>query len=327
MKRTVDSPPEATGRRENSVLAYRVAAMHFQDRMSNLDIAGALGISRFRVARLLDQAIDSGVVDIRIDLPSDVDEDLSTRVRALGLTDARVLDDGSSPDHPWSGLSALALRHVSGLLSDGDRLAIAWGPTLDAIVGAAAHLRLRMPKLDVVQLVGGVPSPSGGLESSDLVRRFSSLTGGRSIVLNAPLVVPTAEVSAGIRREGSVAATLAAASSADAALFSVGSWDRGSSRLRQLLDERDRASAAAQDVVADVCGVMISSAGRLITGGLAERIVGIDADSLTRIPRRVAVVLGPEKTDALRAALRTGLITDLILDATAARALLHAASG
>jgi DNA-binding transcriptional regulator LsrR (DeoR family) len=309
--------------RAESLLMYRVATKHFQDRQSNLEISRELGISRFRVARLLEQAVNCGVVDIRVAFPAAVDDELSTKVAdAFGLQAAEILVDGGDDRWRAHGVAALAVDHVGDLLDDGARLGLTWGRTLDAVTRTASHLQLNLPRADAVQLVGGVPSSTGSLDASDLVRRFSLLTGGRSVVLNAPLVVPTREVGRGLRAERSVAAALAAGESADVALFGVGAWQAGQSQLWDLLNEGDRAAAEEAGATADVCGIMISNSGAEVTTELSERIIGITPAKLRQIPRRVAVVLGNRKVSAVEAALRSGMITDLVVDATVARELL-----
>src|SRR6202008_2102828 len=51
------------------VLAARVARQFYLEGVSKVDIADQLGISRFRVARLLDSAREAGMVRIEIGLP------------------------------------------------------------------------------------------------------------------------------------------------------------------------------------------------------------------------------------------------------------------
>ena len=51
------------------VLAARVARQFYIEGVSKIDIADRLGISRFRVARLLDSARETGMVRIEIGLP------------------------------------------------------------------------------------------------------------------------------------------------------------------------------------------------------------------------------------------------------------------
>src|SRR6201988_5521959 len=51
------------------VLTARVARQFYLEGVSKVEIADQLGISRFRVARLLDSARESGMVRIEIGLP------------------------------------------------------------------------------------------------------------------------------------------------------------------------------------------------------------------------------------------------------------------
>src|SRR5438034_9111630 len=58
----------STDRPSEIVLAARVARQFYLEGVSKLDIADRLGISRFRVARLLDSAREAGMVRIEIGL-------------------------------------------------------------------------------------------------------------------------------------------------------------------------------------------------------------------------------------------------------------------
>src|ERR1700716_135920 len=90
------------------VLAARVARQFYLEGVSKIDIADRLGISRFRVARLLDSARDSGMVRIEIGLPGGtLDAGLSAELcSAFGLKHAFVVN---FPDEDEQ-----ALRHRLG---------------------------------------------------------------------------------------------------------------------------------------------------------------------------------------------------------------------
>ena len=79
------------------VLAARVARQYYLEGVSKVDIADRLGISRFRVARLLDSARDAGMIRIEIGLPGgSLDAALSAELcAAFGLREAFVF---SFPD-------------------------------------------------------------------------------------------------------------------------------------------------------------------------------------------------------------------------------------
>src|SRR5215472_17939889 len=76
------------------VLAARVARQYYLEGVSKVDIADRLGISRFRVARLLDSARDAGMVRIEIGLPGgNLDAGLSAELcSAFGLKQAFVFN-------------------------------------------------------------------------------------------------------------------------------------------------------------------------------------------------------------------------------------------
>ena len=76
------------------VLAARVARQFYLEGVSKVDIADRLGISRFRVARLLECAREAGMVRIEIGLPGgSLDAGLSAELcSAFGLRHAFVFD-------------------------------------------------------------------------------------------------------------------------------------------------------------------------------------------------------------------------------------------
>ena len=76
------------------VLAARVARQFYLEGVSKVDIADRLGISRFRVARLLDCAREAGMVHIEIGLPGgSLDAGLSAELcAAFGLEQAFVFN-------------------------------------------------------------------------------------------------------------------------------------------------------------------------------------------------------------------------------------------
>src|SRR6201999_284422 len=84
---SVDRPSEV-------VLAARAARQYYLEGLSKVDIADRLGISRFRVARLLDAARESGMVRIEIGLPGgNLDAGLSAELCSVfGLRHAFDFD-------------------------------------------------------------------------------------------------------------------------------------------------------------------------------------------------------------------------------------------
>jgi DNA-binding transcriptional regulator LsrR (DeoR family) len=75
--------------------------------------------------------------------------------------------------------------------------------------------------------------------------------------------------------------------------------------------------------VADICSNVLDADGHEIrAGGLPGRLIAISPDQLRAVPDVVAIAGGAQKTPAILAALRSGLIHQLITDEEAARLLL-----
>src|SRR3954464_6114357 len=75
------------------VLSASVARRYFIDGRSKLEIAGEFGLSRFKVARLIDEARASGLVRIEIGHKGLIDVDLSARIQdRCGLQHAGGVD-------------------------------------------------------------------------------------------------------------------------------------------------------------------------------------------------------------------------------------------
>src|SRR5579875_3956717 len=109
-ERTRTSGPAQT------VLAAKIARRFYIDGISKRDIAAELGLSRFKVARTLEQARSSGLVRIELHYDGDIDLDLSTRLRdRYGLRRCLVSDSTATDD---VALRAGLGRTAADLLSE-----------------------------------------------------------------------------------------------------------------------------------------------------------------------------------------------------------------
>jgi DNA-binding transcriptional regulator LsrR (DeoR family) len=90
------------------------------------------------------------------------------------------------------------------------------------------------------------------------------------------------------------------------------------------VEPADQEKLLAAGAVGDVCQRYFDSAGVLIRGELDERVVGIDAGTLRRVPHRVGIAGGESKHAAIRAAVTGGWVNVLLTDTGTAEALLQA---
>src|SRR5580658_7307436 len=228
------------------VLAARVARQYYLEGVSKVDIADRLGISRFRVARLLDSARDAGMVRIEIGLPGgNLDAGLSAELCAsFGLKHAFVFN---FPDDEQAllrrRLGEAAGQVLMDLIMPGDVLGMSWSRTLSELVSALTQI----PPCPIVQLTGAVPPPDGR-DLLDLVRRVARIGGGPAHVFYAPMILDDAETAAAVRRQSDIAEAFALVPSVTIAMVALGGWAPGLSTIYDAL------SPAGRDARGDTAG-------------------------------------------------------------------------
>jgi DNA-binding transcriptional regulator LsrR (DeoR family) len=304
------------------VLTASVARRYYLDGRSKIEIATEFGLSRFKVARLLDDARASGLVRIEIGHPGAIDIELSGRLMdALGLQHCVVTD---TPDeHPVAireHLGAAAAELLTELITPDDVLGLSWARSVSAMATAVR----RLATVPVVQLTGALSRPGVDDSSIELVRDVARVSGGPAYYFYAPMAVPDAATARALRRQPEVAQALARISSVTKAVAGVGAWAPEQSTLYDATGEAERAELAARGVAADVSGVLIDAAGAPVVAALSKRMIGITAEQMIAIPEVIGIVYGVAKVDALIAAVRGGLVNSVVTHPTLATAVLEA---
>jgi DNA-binding transcriptional regulator LsrR (DeoR family) len=295
------------------VRAATAARLYFLESRSKSEIADELGISRFKVARILDEARDSGVVRIEISVPAGIDAALSQEVRqAFGLRHVVAIDVAEMSEiHLRRSLAQTATALVSEIVTEDDVLGVGYGRTL-TIMAETMDTLARCP---VVQLTGALLGVNMEENSVELVRQISARNGGQAFPMYAPQVLPDPQTAAALRQQPEVA-------EAYRRFPTVTSWNPPASQLYDALPEEDRDSLIELGVVAEVCATLLDAKGNPVAEGFTERCISIRGEELRAIDEVIAVAGGSRKTAAVRSVLLGGYAASLVTDSTLARALL-----
>jgi DNA-binding transcriptional regulator LsrR (DeoR family) len=302
------------------VLLASIARRYYLDDRTKIEIAEEFGLSRFKVARLLDEARGSGMVRIEIRHQGEIDVDLSGRLQdRFGLQHSIVVDTPDDHDEALREHLGRAAAHLlSEVVTSRDVLGLAWARS----VSATARAQPRLPRIPIVQLTGALSLPDGLDTSVDVVRDVANAAGGPAHCFYAPFTVPDAATARALRQHPDVARAFAQLPLVTKAVAGVGLWRPGQSTLHDAVEERDREALRRQGVCAELSGVFLSAEGEPVTTDLAERMIGISAEQLRAIPEVIAIGYGAAKATAVLAALRSGLVGGLVTHTALALALL-----
>lgn len=315
---------------EREELLATVASLYYTLDQSQSDIAKRLGVSTSKISRMLKEARDNGIVEIRIrtPIPRDIvlEQELITR---FGLRDALVLlanaeGDDETRQQALGQMAALWLRRTLPNLATHATVGVAWGTTIHATV--AAMLPLADSKLDVVQLMGGVGLHS--VDGPDIARILAGKLGGRPFDLHAPAMVERQETRSVIVAEPSVRDALQRARNVKLAVVGIGAvQDKNSAVLRAgMLQRSDLATLRSQGAVGEIMGRFYRADGSTTGLEINDHVIGLDLNDLRRVPISLAVSRGQAKVDAVHGALRGRLITVLATDDATARGVLDTAT-
>jgi deoxyribonucleoside regulator len=303
-----------------------VAVLYYEDGLTQGEIARKLDISRSNISRLLAEARQKGVVDIRINYPWGTSPSLQAELMdRFALRVARVLK-ADRMDYKWTlrGLGALAARYLEGILKAGHTLAISWGTAVHEVVSALPPRKLG---IEVVQMIGAVGSGDPLIDGPELARVLAQTLGGRYRYLHAPLMVKDEKVRQALLKEQRISETLELARRADIALVGIGSVEPSVSSLIRAgyIDEEELEATHQKGAVGDICACQFDVYGRVLDIELNRRVVGIDLESLKRIDCVIGVAGGVLKAPAILGALRGRFVDVLVTDEKAAEEVLQLA--
>ncbi|MGX5681230.1 sugar-binding transcriptional regulator [Schumannella luteola] len=304
------------------LLAVRVAELYYEENKSQDEIGGLLGITRWKVGRLLSQARDQGIVSIEIVHPRarrlGVERQLRER---FGLDDAVVVPATEEPE-----LSARVAQAAADFLTAvrpvPRTLGVSWGRTLDAIAE-------RLPtgwatSVTVVQINGGVSLSRRPGTAAHTATTIAQKAAGQSVLLPSPAILERLETKRAIESDRTVAGVIELAEAASMYLFSAGVADATSILVDNgYLTPADVAELRRKGAVGDVVGRYIDANGNIVDPGLDERTMGLSLDKLRSSKNTVLVLSGVSKHDVARAIVTSGLCTVLITDESTASALLE----
>ncbi len=311
--------------KEREELLADTAELYFEQARTQDEISQLVGVTRSAISRMLREARQKGIVEIRINRPLRYDDELEAALqRRFDLITARVLltPQRQSSDNLRSRLGKAAAKVLVETLRPNTSLGLPWGTTIAAAIEA---VEVPEPlRVSVVQLVGVLGSKTHAYNAQALVEQLARRLGGEGFYLYAPLIVESAATAQALYNNQNVRQALEAAKGCEVALLGIGTTDPEYSSMylsghvsREVLDDMRAAGA-----VGDVSAHHFDIEGRPLDLEFHQRLVGITRDDLIAIPTRLAVAGGKAKAPAILGALRGSYVNALVTDSCTAELIL-----
>lgn len=311
-------------------LMLRAAELYYQLHLTQDQVGKRLGVSRFKVGRLLDRALRESAVRIEIVHPAarlvQLEDALIDR---FGLRSAVVVDvpPAGSPTAEEllsrQRVAGAAATHLTSLQPTGS-IGVSWGRTM---LEVAAHLRDGWTSAsEIVQLNGAISRSASPTRAQEVVEQFGRTTGAAIRLMAAPAIVGSAELRDALEEDPSVGSTLAAARAARTAVFGMGILGPDSVHVASgYLSDADLAELTEAGAVGDVLGRFLTLDGGIALPSVDGRTIGLPLEDLREKTLSLGVAAGPGRGPIALAALRSGCVNLMVTDeATALWVLDHA---
>lgn len=300
------------------VQAAEIARQFYLEGRSKVEIGDALGMSRFKVARILEEARELGLVEVTLRLPAFIDADTSAAVAAHTGVRAIVLSPDVRGAEVRAELGRLAAALLTERVTDTDTLGLSCSRTVSASCEALSTLA----PCEVVQLTGTLAGRDQDPGSVESVRTAAALGGGRAHPIYAPMLLPDAATARALAGQDSISQVLARIGSVTIAMVAVGGWASETSTVWESATPAERKEAKAAGAVGEISGRLFDARGRRVATGLEDRVLGVNLEQLRAIPEVIGLAHGGSRAAAVHAVLCGRLIDTLVCDHELAMTLL-----
>jgi DNA-binding transcriptional regulator LsrR (DeoR family) len=306
-------------------LATRAAWFYFVAGLTQAQIGKKLGINRIRVNRLLAQAREQGMVQIRITGRLADCIELENKIKERFKIDQAIV----VPTPPDSSL----VRHVIGAaaggalaerLQDGMSVGVGWGRTLRLSLRSVPRRPLR--RVSVVSLMGGLTRGSA-VNPHETASHLADLIDAQCYYIAAPALADSQATRDLLAQQPMIKDVFARLRKVDLVLVSAGGLAPDSTIHQvDLISEADAKSLKEAGAVGDLCAHWLDVEGRLVDHPLNKRAVALSPLDLKTVPCVIVASGGADKIEVLHGALKGGMVDILITDEATASGILATAA-
>ncbi|WP_198085709.1 sugar-binding transcriptional regulator [Variovorax sp. E3] len=307
-------------------LAIRAAWLAYVGGYTQEAIADRLGITRVKVQRLVASAMQNGLVKFFVEgVPAECMALEDQLMHGFGLTRCVVVPDVSDPEEPDATIASLAVaaaRYLHRVLSNGEvhTVGIGHGRTLAAMVERLPSLHL--PDTRFISMLGSLTRRSSA-NPFDVIAKLAERTGGECYFMPVPFIADSVADAEVLRAQRGVQNVFKLARECQLCVVGIADLMPDTHLLRsQTLTAKELQSVRKAGAVGELAGRFIAEDGTQITHEMNERAVGVSLDDL-RGRDVLAVAGGKDKADAIRAVMRAGVVTALIVNEATAKAVLR----
>lgn len=302
----------------------QIAIMHYENGMSQQEIADKLGLSKMTVSRMLQKAKELDIVKTSIKLPFTLHQGIANELlKKYGLKKAIVTKKVDEETVSVPELIGRVYAFYLGVgIPDDFVLGMGVGNTIGQIVQNLVPMKTN--NLHIVQLMGGLSDVT--FENPfTIVQETCRKLNAKGTYFTSFATVENRDLRDSLLYNTSMGQQIMETwKICNKALFGIGAIEKGTLLSPKLVEPGEIERIKREGAIGDILGHCFNEKGEFVQTDLEDRLVSIPVSMLRGIDERVAVAGGEFKVRAIQGALRSGIVTDLVTDEKTASLLLEA---
>ena len=302
----------------------RVAYYYYKEGLTQEEIAKRMKMSRQRVNRIISSCIDLGIVTINIEGLDNSNLELETKLEdKYGLKEVRIINE-TADEQKIQELGIEGGKYLRSILKDNDIIGFSRGRNTSALVDFLPEDVEYPHNITVTQLMGIAIETNENTAVDETVYHFAAKLHAKASRLYAPIILSSEELRDSFIQEPYFEKSYEVIKKCDIAVVGIGTASSQWKHMISLYDIADKEQTEwAKDVAGEVCTHFYNSEGAAIEPPFRNRIISILLDDYMKIPVRIGVAGGKDKTEAIAAAIKGDYINVLITDLQTARQLME----
>lgn len=315
---------EAENLSEKEQFLVRTAWLYHIEGMTQNAIAEHLGVTRLRVNRAIQEALNSGIVRISINSQFTSRLELEKKIKKVFKLKTVAISPSPIDEKNAAKLVGTELsRYLFGLLGNKKTklFGIGWGETLNFAVRTI--MQGNRPDLEIISAFGTLPRGSG-FNSFGVATRLAEAFSANCTYLPVPLYSSSKKSRDIILVQEVFQEVFKKIKYTNGMAVSAGDMSTRSLLIRNgVPSDIDIQELIEVGSVGDILGYFLDINGNIIDHPISERALGLNPFEFKGNKNNILAAGGKFKKHIILAALRSGIFDTLITDEGAAEAILE----
>ncbi len=289
----------------------KAARLYYEDNLTQAEVAVKMGVSRPTVSKMLTRARETGIVHIEIRAGNEGNADLLRQLQdKYGLLGGVVIADEKKF---WQQ----AADYISDEVRFDKYVGVGWGYAMSEVFKALSSVSAKKQEGHLYPLIGSAHVPGRGYHPDELVKQWSEVCGRVPHLLSSPAFPASLEELEECEAAASYADVHSCWQQTDAVIVGVKGYPGVPDEATAT---RFGDSLKQQKAAGSFLSYFFNERGSFISGN-NDYCLHIPLSILMRC-RKVVGIIGDHNIRAVSGALKTGLLTHIVITEKMARKLL-----